>query len=141
MRMSISAKRGIALVEFALVLPLMLLLFAGVLDFTLLLRTAIAASDAARAGAQYGSANSTDTAGMVSKALDAAPDIADLRATAVRSCGCSDGTSVPCPGSCPSGAVLVYVTVTAWKPVTAIFSYSQVPFPGAVLSTATMRAQ
>ena len=44
-----------ALVEFALTAPLLLLLMAGVLNYGIALRTAVAVSDAARAGAQYGS--------------------------------------------------------------------------------------
>jgi len=142
--MNVSRKRGIAIIEFALLLPLMLLLLGGVLDFTVLLRAAIAASDAARAGAQYGclsSANSSDTAGMQSAALNAAADVSGVTASASRSCQCSDGSSVSCAGSCPSGPVRVYVTVTARTTVSAIFSYAQVPFSGAVSSTATMRAQ
>jgi len=138
------ARRGTATVEFALVAPLILLLTAAVLDYTLLLRTAISVADAARAGALYGSlsaANASDTAGMQSAAAKAAPDITGLTATAARTCQCSDGSSVNCSGTCASGPVRVYVQVTARATCSSIFSYAPVPFGGAVTSTASMRAQ
>jgi Flp pilus assembly protein TadG len=136
-----SKKRGTAMVEFAVMLPLILLLLAGVLDYTLVMRTAISVADAARAGAQYGSlsaANAADTAGMQSAALHAAPDVHGLTATAVKACKCSDGAT---GGSCASGPVRVYAQVTASATATPIFSYSQVPFAGAVSTTVCMRAQ
>ena len=139
-----ASKRGTALVEFAVMLPLILLLLAGVLDYTLVMRTAISVADAARAGAQYGSlsaANAADTAGMQSAALHAAPDVHGLTATAVKACKCSDGATVSCGGSCASGPVRVYAQVTASATATPIFSYSQVPFAGAVSTTVCMRAQ
>ena len=143
--MTTRPQRGTATVEFALMAPLILLLLAGVLDYTMLMRSAIAVADAARAGAKYGSltsANASDTAGMQSAALNAAPDIGGLTATAAKVCKCSDGSTVTCgTGTCASGTVRVYVQVTAQTTVNALFSYSQLPFTGAVSSTACMRAQ
>ena len=125
-------------------LPVILMLLAGVLDYSLLMRTAISVADAARVGAQYGSlsaANASNTSGMQNAALNAAPDVPGLTATAVKACKCSDGTAVSCGGSCSSGPVRVYAQVTASATATPIFSYSQVPFAGAVSTTVCMRAQ
>jgi hypothetical protein len=44
-------------------------------------------------------------------------------------------------GSCSSGPVRVYAQVTASTTATPIFSYSLVPFAGAVSTTVSMRAQ
>jgi len=110
----------------------------------MLLRTAISVADAARAGAQYGSlsaANASNTAGMQSAALNAAPDITGLTATAAKVCQCSDGSTINCSGTCASGPVQVYVQVTAQATCSAIFSYAPLPFGGVVVSTASMRAQ
>jgi Flp pilus assembly protein TadG len=143
--MNMSPSRGTATIEFALIAPLLLLLAAGVVDYTTLMRDAIAVADAARAGAEYGSlasANASDIAGMQTAALNAAPDIKGLTATAAKVCRCSDGTAVNCgTGSCATGSVRTYVQVTASTTLTPIFSYSQLPFSGAVATTATMRAQ
>jgi Flp pilus assembly protein TadG len=143
--MTMRKQRGSAIIEFALMMPLILLLLAGVLDYTLLLRSAIALTDAARAGAQYGSlssASASDIAGMQATALNAAPDIANATATATKVCKCSDGSTITCgTGSCVTGVARVYVQVTVQATNTPLFSYSQLPFLGKVGATATMRAQ
>ena len=138
-------RRGTATIEFALILPLLLLLVAGVLDYTLLLRAAIAVADAARAGATFGSlsaTNASNTSGKQTAALNAAPDITGLTATAAKVCKCSSGSIVNCSGgTCSTGPVRVYAQVTAQVTCGAIFSNSQLPFSGVVSSTASMRAQ
>jgi Flp pilus assembly protein TadG len=143
--MNMPSKRGFATVEFALIAPLLLFLVAGVVDYALLMRDAIAVADAARAGAQFGSlniTNSSNTSGMQTAALNAAPDIKGLTATAAQVCECSNGTVVNCSGgTCSSGPVRTYVQVTAQTSTTAIFTFWGLPFGGTVSSTATMRAQ
>jgi len=137
-------RRAIATVEFALVAPLLMLLLAGVLDFTMLLRTATCAADAARAGTEYGSRGASaalDYAGMQAAALNSAPGVTGMTATATRSCKCVDGTSVSCGGSCTGGKMLVYVQVTTQAAAYTLFDYPALHFSGAVTSTASMRAQ
>lgn len=139
------SRRGTATIEFALILPLLLLLVAGVLDYTLALRAAIGVADAARAGAQFGSltsSNATNIAGMQTAASNAAPDVRGLTVTASTACQCSDGSSVNCSGgSCASGPVRTYVKVTAQATCSPIFSYIPLPFIGTVSASAAMRAQ
>jgi Flp pilus assembly protein TadG len=53
-------RRGQALVEFALVVPLFLLLLAGMIDFGLGLNASIAVSNAAREGARLGAVDAVD---------------------------------------------------------------------------------
>jgi Flp pilus assembly protein TadG len=135
--------RGAAIVEFALTAPLLLLLLAGVLDFSMALRTAASVADAARAGAQYGSrspANAADAAGIRAAAVNAAPGIAGVSATAAESCQCSGGGAVSCTGSC-AGGMQIYIQVTAQATAPTVFLYSELPYSGAVTATATMRAQ
>src|ERR1035441_9102192 len=60
-------RSGMALIEFSLVTPLLLLALAGVLNYAVALRTASCLTDAARVGARYGSQSATsasDIAGM-----------------------------------------------------------------------------
>lgn len=143
--MRMKSGRGFAIIEFALITPLMLLLVAAVVDFTLLMRAAIAVGDAARAGAQFGSlstTNASNISGMQAAALNAAPDIPNLTASAAKVCQCSNGTTVNCSGgTCPSGPVRTYVQVTVKTSVPPIFSYPKLGDSGAVVATATMRAQ
>jgi Flp pilus assembly protein TadG len=128
-----------------LVTPLLLLLVAAVVDYTMLMRAAIAVGDAARAGAVYGSLNTTNLTNLPkveSIAVAAAPDIAGLSATAAEVCQCSSGSTVNCSGvTCPSGPVRTYVQVTVKTTVSAIFSYPSLGFKGGVIATATMRVQ
>ena len=137
--------RGSATIEFALVLPLLLCFVAAAVDYSMLMRTAIAVADAARAGATYGSlsvGNASGTSAIQAAALAAAPGVTGLTATAATTCQCADGSVVNCSGgNCSSGVVRMYVQVTAKATVTAPFSYPQLPFGGAVIATATMRAQ
>jgi Flp pilus assembly protein TadG len=139
------SRRGIATVEFALITPLLLLLVAAVVDYTLLMRAAIAVGDAARAGAEFGSisvANSSNVSGMQTAALNAAPDISGLTAAAAQVCSCSNGNTVNCSGgTCPSGPVRKYAQVTVKTTVSAMFTYPSLGYTGAVIATATMRAQ
>jgi Flp pilus assembly protein TadG len=132
------------MIEFALTAPLLLLLIAGVLDYAVALRMAIAVSSAARAGAQYGSttpSNSADLAGMVAAARNAAPSLPGLTAVAVQNCRCADGTAVSCTGACPSGPVQVYAEVTARTTAPKWFNYAGLSFTGAVSAKTVMRAQ
>jgi Flp pilus assembly protein TadG len=137
--------RGIATVEFALIVPLLLLLVAAAVDYSMLMRAAIAVGDAARAGAEFGSlnlTNSSNTSGMQSAALNAAPDINHISASAAQVCKCSNGSTVNCSGgTCPSGPVRTYAQVTVKTTVSPIFSYPSLGFTGAVVATATLRAQ
>ena len=140
----VNRRRGSAMVEFALIAPMLLLVMAGVLDYSLALRTAIVVADAARAGAQYGSltaANSSDISGMQAAARNAAPTLTGLTVTAEQACQCSDGTAASCSGSCSTGALSVYVRVTATATAPLAFRYPGLAFSGAVSSSATMRAQ
>lgn len=138
-------RRGFATVEFALVLPLMFFLAAASVNYSYLMRTAIAVSDAARAGAEYGSINATN-AGNISTiesvALAAAPDVTGLSATAVRTCQCANGAIVNCGGgTCSVDSVRMYVAVTAQTTITPLFSFPTLLFRGTSVATATMRAQ
>lgn len=137
-------RRGSTMIEFALTAPLLMLLAAGVLNYGMALRSAIAVAAAARAGAQYGSvstANAADTVGMRAAALNAAPNLTGMVVTPVQVCRCSNGSAVSCTGTCGSGTVAMYVEVTARATALHIFRYAGLPFSGAVSSTAVMRAR
>jgi Flp pilus assembly protein TadG len=132
------------MIEFALAAPVLLLLLAGVLNYALALRTALAVCDAARAGAHFGSlnqANSTNIAGMEATARDAVPNLSGMTANAARSCKCSNGSAVSCTGSCGGGAMSVYVEVTTATTAPNWFSYPGLSFTGAISAKAVMRAR
>ena len=136
--------RGSALVELALVSPLLLVFLAGVLNYGFALRTAAAAAAAARAGAQYGSSGPTeanDTTGIRAAALNSEPSLAGATVTSAVSCQCPGGGAVNCSGTCVSGNMLMYVQVTVRANAATFFSYTGLPFAGTVRAQASMRAQ
>ncbi len=139
-------RRGTSFIETALLVPVMLLMCCGTMDFARVVYAGIEVANAARAGVQYGAltpGNSGDTAGMTQAALNDAADLgSSVTATARNFCLCVGSTTeVPCStttcGTTPSG----YVAVTA----NYTFN-SMVPLPGMPQSvvltrTATMRVQ
>jgi Flp pilus assembly protein TadG len=137
-------RQGSALVELALISPLLLLLLAGVLNYGFALRTATAVATAAQAGARYGStgpAQANDAAGIRAAALNSAPNISGITVNSTVSCQCPGGGAVSCSGSCGSGKMLMYVQVAASANAATFFSYTGLPFAGTVQAKATMRAQ
>src|SRR2546428_1379436 len=93
-------RRGLAVTELALVLPLSFVLFIGILAFGRVYYSAIAVSHAARAGVQYGAQDnikSGDFAGMRQAASDALRDACNFTVTACRHRRSAAGT-----GSCSS---------------------------------------
>ena len=52
LRRRVRSERGAELIEFALVLPILLLVFAGIVDFALMFQRFLTVSNAAREGAR-----------------------------------------------------------------------------------------
>lgn len=149
---------GGALVELALVLPVLILVFVGTVDYARVFHTSQALNNAARAGARYGShtpARSGDIAGMQTAATTAT-NITGVTAVASRSCQCATSAGIfsatlptandctsPEATSCPGTHRVVTVSVTTSKTFTTIMSGGLPSFMQSVnLSrTAAMRAQ
>ena len=149
---------GGALVELALVMPVLVVIFVGTIDFGRVFYTSQALTDAARAGVQYGAkspASSGDFTGMQTTAENAT-NTTGITAVATRQCQCAtdsgtfsatsptpnDCTSPPAT-SCPGAHLMVTVTVTTTKTFTTLMAGG---LPGFMQSmslsrTATMRAQ
>lgn len=144
-----SRQRGASLLEVAFVLPVLLLLSIGAVDFARAYYLGIEVASAARAGAQYGAQNPgtySDTAGMISAAKADAADVATWSSvTAVWGCMCSDGTgqSASCSSapSCGSGTQQVnYVTVSAQATYTPLIPWPAIPSTITLSNTVTYQA-
>ena len=149
---------GGAVVELALVLPLIVLVFVGTIDFGRVFYASQALTNAARAGAQYGAhsaARSADLAGMKSTA-EAATNTPGIVATPSRLCQCASDTGTftatlpsandctsPTATSCPSGHRVVTVTVQTTKTFDTAMAGGLPSFLQSLTltRTATMRAQ
>lgn len=134
---------GSSLIEVAVILLMLLLLFSGVVDIGVAFHYSDTLEKAADAGALYGSQNPTDISGMVQAADEDAQDVPGMSAAAVYGCECSDGSgsSASCTvrPSCPSGTSLTYyVTVTARTTYKAVVPWISIPSSYNLASTVTM---
>jgi Flp pilus assembly protein TadG len=107
--------RGDALIELALSLTVLTLLIVGTAEGGFLAYSAIEVSNAAHAGATYGSqdhATADDSSGMQTAAIQDAHDVSGITATASRFCKCSGaGTSTCAVTDCSSSRIVEYVQV------------------------------
>lgn len=141
-----NSQAGASLLETALILPILLLLFLGAMDFARAFYAGIELANAATAGAEYGAQSlgkSVDYAGMIDTAKKDAQDLSGMTATATSYCACPDGTQVNCQtGSCPSyGIPQVYVSVTTQYTWQAQVPYAGVPGTVNLQRTVVLRVE
>jgi Flp pilus assembly protein TadG len=157
---------GQALVELALVVPVLLVLALGVIEIGRYAYIAILIGNAARAGAAYGSQSnqqSNDTTGIQSAAqYDFAGSTSGtpaptnglayttLTVTSTTSCGCDSAGSITTygcnkaagnanAGICPAGSRwVVFVSVTASGTFNSLFNYPGIPSSLVISKTATL---
>ena len=110
--------RGQGLVEFALILPVLILIFMGIVDFGRAIYAYNSVSNAAREGARVGIVDQGQTGGVYDAAIEAANQATALGLTA------SDPTQVlvtfPDPGNCPTLDVGCPIRVRVQYQFTAI---------------------
>ncbi len=145
-----TAQAGLALMEFAILVPFLMLLLLGLIELGRFAYISIMVSNAAHAGVAYGAQNlvtANDNASMQTAAKNDDPDpsnIQNLIATASHFCQCSGtGSSPNCLATdCTSPAGnhrLVYVKVITSASFNPIFRWPQLPSSYAVGATAIMR--
>jgi Flp pilus assembly protein TadG len=116
-------EQGSALIEFAFMLPMLVLLLTGAVDLGRAWYFDIEVASAAEAGALYGVQNPGDISGMNAAASLDAPDLANLQTSSTYGSECSDGSSVVALSTstptCSANAVeFVEVDTTAtYKPM------------------------
>jgi len=125
---------GQNLVEFALGFSLLAIILLGVIDFGRAYYLSIEVSNAAAAGALYGSLHYTDITGMQQAAYNDATNVTGMTATATYGCECSDGTgtSASCatqPTCSGSKTLVYYAQVVTSATYTTLF-----PWPGIAAS-------
>ncbi|HUS07768.1 MAG TPA: TadE/TadG family type IV pilus assembly protein [Bryobacteraceae bacterium] len=141
-------RSGSSLVETAIVLPCLLLMCCGTMDFGRVFYAGIAIASAARAGVQYGAltpGNAGNTTGMTQAAMNdiAGQGLANATATARNFCGCAGSSSevacstATCSGATPKG----YVEVTVNYTFAPLFNYPGLPGNIVLTRAARMRVQ
>jgi Flp pilus assembly protein TadG len=109
------ADRGVVVVEFALVLPVLLLILFGIIDFGRALNAQITLTGAAREGVRL-AALGYPNAAIQSRVAAAAPDLSSVTVTVVANCP---------PGAGPTAAAQVNVSYSFSfiTPIGAVVSY------------------
>jgi len=146
---------GQSLIEFAIAMPVLLLLLMGVIEMGRFAFISILVGNAARAGAAFGAqnlANSVNVAGIQQAAdndfQNNGQDVSLLNVAVTEPpvCGCDNSgafTSAPCngatSGTCLAGHWVVTVSVNASGTFNSIFNYPGVPSSIAVSRTSTLR--
>ena len=134
---------GQSLLEFAVIVPVLMLLLVSVIELGRLAYLSILVSNAAHAGVQYGAQNlayAADNNGMQNAALSDGQNIAGLTAVATHYCSCADGSSSDCqPGDCVGSHRLVYVQVNTTGQFQPLLNYPGVPSSYTLNSQAVMR--
>ena len=148
------SQAGQAILEFALLLPMVLLLTMGVIEMGRYMYIYILVGNAARAGAAYGAQSlgqSADTPDIQTAAQNDFQNngqaAGSLTVTSSISCGCDNGGTVTAAaactgtwaGTCAAGHWVVTVSVTASGTFNSLFNYPGVPKSINVSNTATMR--
>jgi Flp pilus assembly protein TadG len=103
-------KKGQELVEFAVMLPLLLIVLIGVIDLGRVFHASITIANASRAGARYASSYGfDDTGGVIT--INNVIVSTKAQSEAQNSGVTLDSVSVTCPGGCSHGGPVI-VTVT-----------------------------
>ena len=135
---------GNAAVEFALLLPILVLLVAGLIDFGRAYFTRMELENAARAGAQYGILHGTDNLATIQDIVRQASDVptADLTVSASTFCACPDGTVQDCTtGDCGGFKPGTYVSISAQTAFVPIFPFANSSRPATITGTALVRTE
>ena len=141
------SRRGGALVELAVAIPLLVFICIGVMDYGRVYFTSVAVTNAARAGAEWGSTPIAGYAFLTSKQESFAQldgqEVGAITVTASTVCRCGTST-VACGAGTICGGYgepMVFVSVTASKTVALLLPYPGLQSPVTISRTATFRAQ
>jgi hypothetical protein len=148
------SEAGQSMLEFALLLPFVLLLGVGVVEVGRAIYFTMAVTNAAAAGVTYGSQSAItamDTAGMQS-AANSESKYGSMTSTATYGCSCDYNTGASCTYpvpptsscasiSCSSGQIVQCVQVTTHASFPPIFHYPGLPTTYQANGRAVMRVR
>jgi len=120
-----NARSGSVAAEFAVVVPVLVLLLVGIFDYGWAVGLSTKLNSAARAGLQYAMKHPTDSAGITYAAQNATSDTTmTVGAPALFcTCGSSTATPVPCTSTCAGTTLRYYVSLTTTQSYTPLVSY------------------
>ena len=127
-----SYERGQAIMEMALLVPVLLVLLLGMIEVGRYAAFSIEVANSARAGADYGAQNAgtiNNAAGIRNAAIAEAPDLKLTASNVILTsppywCVCSNGAASTCLATdCSTSHMLTYVKVTVQDTFTGLFHY------------------
>jgi len=139
------SERGVSLVEFAIVLPLMIFMLMGLIEFGRYAFYSILAANAARAGVQYGAqstGNMVDTTGITNAALADGQNLPSWNVTVKQLCsvgGAAPATCATSNGSTPPTNTIYYVQVQVSGTYNSLLRYPGLPASVSVSGSSLMR--
>ena len=136
-------ERGSIAVEFALTVPLLIVIVVGLADFGRAFYDRMALETAARGAVQFARQYPHDIAGIRLAALNAGQLPAGVTVDVPAPfCECPNGASVGCGSACPSGeGVLRFLSVTVREDFETLFPYPGMPSPLPLTGSAVIRVQ
>ena len=138
--------KGVAAIEFAMIVPLLSLMVVSVADIGMAVHRKMQVEHAAQAGAEYAIVNGFD-ADAISSAVTSATDSTAISAQPrpVKFCGCATASGIDtltCGAICPGGALAgTYTTVSAQATYSTIINYTVVPDAYTYNAQSTVRLQ
>lgn len=137
-RLHLAANRsGNVMLEFALALPILMLLMVGLLDLGNFGLQKSAMLQGARAGAQYGILVCSDSttcgaqSSNINSTAQSATGLSGVTAINAPFCECVTGTTVLCSTTCATGQTLKrYITVNTTKSFSSVLSVATLNFGG-----------
>jgi Flp pilus assembly protein TadG len=146
MRVMRADRRGVAAIEFAIMVPTLIMMTVCTVDLGMGIYTNMQVQDAAQAGAQYAMVHGFD-ANSISTVVSNATAQSGISASPapVQYCGCATAagvTNVTCGAACPAGAVSgTYVQVSTQATYTTIVPYPMIANSFTLTAQAAVRVQ
>ncbi|MBV8732650.1 MAG: pilus assembly protein [Acidobacteriia bacterium] len=135
------ARSGSALIEFALVVPMFLLLCVAGVDMARVFNSAMKLTGATRTALEYAGVNAntaSDVNGIVNLVATGTGNPSGLSVAVTQFCTCTvGGPQVACSSTCTSK--LVYVQLTATMPFQTVAAWPYLPQPLNLTRSATIR--
>jgi len=143
------ASKGAAAIELALISPILVILFAGIVEIGMASYQAMQVQAAVEAGALYAAKNgASDLAGITQAVVNATGTSGITASPApLAFCGCPASSGVvsqssDCTTRCPDGTLPgQYVRVSAALPHQTIMPFLALPLPATLTAQSTVRVQ
>ncbi len=140
----VADRAGAAGLEFALILPVLVLMLMGVFDYGALAYQTMQVSAAAHAGADYALRNGWNQTGVQNAVTGATTLTISASPAPALSKGCitNNALVITTGSSCPSGGTPgSYVVVNAQSSFSPMLAWSALSFPSTITAQAAIRIQ